>query len=71
MVTLDGGTFQADSFGNLTFSNLFQINGTGGTLDSNGVSLRLNGIISDGSGAGLLKIVDSSGAPGLVDSVLS
>jgi autotransporter-associated beta strand protein len=65
-VTLDGGTFQTDGSSDLSFTNNFKINATGGTLDSNGVGLTLSGTISDGTGAGQLKLTDSSGGFGFV-----
>ena len=33
-VTLDGGAFQADGFSDLTFTNDFKVNSTGGTIDN-------------------------------------
>jgi fibronectin-binding autotransporter adhesin len=64
-VTLNGGTFQADGFSNLTFSNNFKINTAGGAVDNNGTILRLSGIISNGNGAtGVLQLTDFSGGFG-------
>ena len=64
-VTLNGGTFQSDGASNLNFNNAFKINGTGGTLDSNGKNLTLSGTISNGTfgagGPGQLVIIDSTG----------
>ncbi|MBR1142898.1 autotransporter domain-containing protein [Bradyrhizobium sp. AUGA SZCCT0431] len=61
-VTLDNAVFQADGFGNITFTNNFRINnsGAGGTIDANGIILTIAGNISDGAGAGKLT-VDSAG----------
>ncbi len=65
-VTLDGGTFQADGFSSLTFTNDFKLNTTGGTVDNNGTLLELAGTISNGNGAtGVLQITDSSGGFGI------
>jgi autotransporter-associated beta strand protein/probable HAF family extracellular repeat protein len=60
-VTLDGGIFQADAFApNLTFSNAFKVNTTGGTIDNNGTVLTLSGNITDGNGTtGQLAIMSS------------
>src|SRR5262249_13040468 len=48
-VTLDGGTFKSGA-ANLSFSNNFVINSTGGTIDNSNKRLTLTGIISDGTG---------------------
>ena len=63
-VTLDGGTFQTNGLSNLTFTNNFSVNTTGGIVDNNGVVLTLSGIISDGNGPGVLQLTDSSGSFG-------
>ncbi len=64
-VALDGGTFQADGLGDLTFTNAFKVNSTGGTIDNNGIVLTLSGIISNGNGTtGVLQLTDSSGGFG-------
>lgn len=61
-VTLNGGTFQANSLGSLTFSNNFAINTPGGTVDLNGSSVNLSGVIANGNGGtGVLNVIDSSG----------
>ncbi|MDO9562800.1 MAG: autotransporter domain-containing protein, partial [Bradyrhizobium sp.] len=65
-VTLDGGTFQADGLGDLTFTNGFNINTPGGTVDNNGIVLTLSGLISNGNGStGVLQLTDSFGGSGL------
>ncbi|HZO46681.1 MAG TPA: autotransporter domain-containing protein [Xanthobacteraceae bacterium] len=51
-VTLGGGTFQAGA--SMVVSNAFKLNTAGGSIDSNGHSLQLSGIIADGNGAGAL-----------------
>jgi autotransporter-associated beta strand protein len=64
-VTMDGGTFQADGLSDLTFTNDFKVNTTGGTVDNNGTILTLAGIISNGNGnTGVLQLTDSSGGFG-------
>jgi autotransporter-associated beta strand protein len=57
-VTLDGGIFQAGANG-LNFSNPFNINITGGTVDTNGNALSLVGVIADGNGPGALTKIGS------------
>jgi autotransporter-associated beta strand protein len=52
-VTLDGGIFQAGANG-LNFSNPFNVNITGGAVDTNGNILTLAGLIADGNGPGTL-----------------
>jgi autotransporter-associated beta strand protein len=52
-VTLGGGIFQAGANG-LNFSNPFNVNTTGGTVDTNGNTLTLAGVIADGNGPGAL-----------------
>jgi fibronectin-binding autotransporter adhesin len=60
-VTLNGGTFQADGLSDLTFGNNFKINTAGGTIDNNGTTLTIAGVISNGNGnTGALLITDSS-----------
>src|SRR5262249_54520071 len=44
-----GGTFKSGA-ANLSFSNNFVINSTGGTIDNSNKRLTLTGIISDGTG---------------------
>ncbi|WP_245332584.1 autotransporter-associated beta strand repeat-containing protein [Bradyrhizobium erythrophlei] len=64
-VAMDGGTFQADGLGDLTFSNNFKVNTTGGAVDNNGIVLTLSGTISNGNGStGVLQLTDSSGGSG-------
>ncbi|MFB9264669.1 beta strand repeat-containing protein [Bradyrhizobium erythrophlei] len=64
-VTLDGGAFQTNGAGGLTFTNNFNVNTNGGTVDNNGVMLTLSGIIANGNGAtGVLQVTDSSGGFG-------
>ena len=67
-VTMDGGTFQADGAGDLTFTNSFKINNTAGgsTIDANGVALTIAGNITDGNGPGKLTVLDSSFGSGTV-----
>jgi autotransporter-associated beta strand protein len=56
-VTLDhGGTFQLQS-GTVGFSNNFAINAGSGTVDDHGGVLTLSGVISDGTGPGLLSLI--------------
>jgi autotransporter-associated beta strand protein len=52
-VTLGGGIFQAGANG-LNFSNPFNVNTTGGAVDTNGNTLTLVGVIADGNGPGAL-----------------
>jgi autotransporter-associated beta strand protein len=62
---MDGGAFQADGAGDLTFTNAFKVNTTGGTVDNNGIVLTLSGVISNGNGAtGALQLTDTSGGGG-------
>jgi autotransporter-associated beta strand protein len=49
-VTLDGGRLQAAA--SIVLGNDFAVNGTGGTIDTNGKDLTLTGDIGNGSGAG-------------------
>ena len=64
-VTLDGGAFRADGLTDLTFTNNFKVNTTGGTVDNNGTLLTLSGIIANGNGGtGVLQITDTSGGFG-------
>ena len=58
-VTLDGGKFQA-GVNNLNFNNTFEVNTTGGTVDTNGYALTLSGTIQDGNG--LTGVLTKSGA---------
>ena len=65
-VTLDGGAFQADGFSDLTFTNDFKVNTTGGTIDNKSIVLGLSGTISNGNGTtGVLQLA------GLGTTVLS
>jgi autotransporter-associated beta strand protein len=60
-VTLDnGGTFQLQS-GTVGFTNNFAINAGGGTIDNHGGFLTISGVISDGTGAGLLTLIGAGG----------
>jgi autotransporter-associated beta strand protein len=63
-VTLNGGTLQMQSptLTSVNFSNNFAINAPGGTVDLNGAFVTLSGVISDGAGAGVLSVIDSSGS---------
>jgi fibronectin-binding autotransporter adhesin len=59
-LTFNGGTLQAG--GNFTIANAGAVNTTGGTIDSNGHSFTLSGVIGNGNGTtGALTILDSSG----------
>ena len=59
-VTLDnGGTFQLQS-GTVGFTNNFAINAGGGTIDNHGGVLTISGVISDGTGAGLLTLIGTA-----------
>jgi autotransporter-associated beta strand protein len=61
-VTLNGGTLQmAPTLSMVNFSNPFAINAPGGTVDLNGAFVTLSGVISDGAGAGVLNVIDSTG----------
>jgi autotransporter-associated beta strand protein len=56
-VTLDnGGMFQLQS-GTVGFINNFAINAGGGTIDNHGGVLTISGVISDGTGPGLLTLI--------------
>jgi autotransporter-associated beta strand protein len=63
-VTLNGGTFQVQSgLGFLTFTDNFKVNTAGGSVDNNGLALlMLSGLVSDGNGTGMLRLIDSSGS---------
>ncbi len=64
-VTLDGGTFQANGASNLTFTNGFSVNTTGGAIDNKGTVLTIAGVIANGNGgSGILQLADSSGGVG-------
>ncbi len=64
-VTLDGGTFRANGLSNLTFTNGFNVNTTGGVVDNNGTLLTLSGVVANGNGgSGVLQLADSSGGFG-------
>jgi autotransporter-associated beta strand protein len=52
-VTLNGGAFQAGADG-LTFTNNFAINPTGGSINTNGFTMTLSGVIANGAGPGSL-----------------
>jgi outer membrane autotransporter protein len=57
-VTLNGGIFQAGADG-LNISNPFNVNTTGGAVDTNGNTLTLAGVIADGNGPGALAKIGS------------
>jgi autotransporter-associated beta strand protein len=63
VVTLNGGTFQmqAGVVVSVNFSNNFAVNAPGGTVDAAGAQVTLSGVIADGAGAGVLRLVDSAG----------
>ena len=64
-VYMDGGTFQADGFNDLTFTNNFTVNTPGGTIDNNLTILTLSGDITNGSATpGLLTFTGGSGFGG-------
>ena len=65
-VTLDSSSFKADGAGDLIFTNKFQLNTGGGTLDAFGRTLTVAGNITDGNGPGHLTVRDSSGGGGMV-----
>ena len=62
-VTLDGGKFQA-GVNNLNFNNTFEVNTTGGTIDTNGHALTSSGTIQDGNG--LTGVLTKTGAGTLI-----
>jgi autotransporter-associated beta strand protein len=68
-IRLNGGTFQADGFSNLTVNNDFGVTPAGGTIDNNGTILTLTGTFSNTLGPSVLQLTDSSG--GLGTTVLS
>lgn len=53
-VTLDGGKLVAGANG-LNVTNAFFINTTGGSVETNGNTLTLSGLVADGNGAGALS----------------
>ncbi|WP_245334878.1 autotransporter domain-containing protein [Bradyrhizobium mercantei] len=61
-ITLNGGTFQMQSptVSSIAFSNGIAVNAAGGTVDANGAQVNLQGVIADGAGAGVLRLIDSS-----------
>jgi len=61
-VTLEDGQFRAAGLSALTFTNNFKINNTalGSAIDANGIALTIAGNITDGVGAGKLKVLDNS-----------
>jgi autotransporter-associated beta strand protein len=63
-IRLNGGTFQADGFSNLTVNNDFGITPAGGTIDNNGTILTLTGTFSNTFGPSVLQLTDSSGGFG-------
>ncbi|WP_375784285.1 autotransporter domain-containing protein [Bradyrhizobium sp. Pha-3] len=61
-VTFDGGAFQANGASDLTFTNRFNVNATGGSVDNKGVVLTLSGVIANGNaGTGVLRLTDTTG----------
>jgi autotransporter-associated beta strand protein len=63
-IRLNGGTFQADGFSNLTVNNDFGVTPAGGTIDNNGTILTLTGTFSNTLGPSVLQLTDSSGGFG-------
>jgi autotransporter-associated beta strand protein len=63
IVTLNGGTLQMQSptVTSVNFSNNFFVNAPGGTVDVNGAQVTLSGVIADGAGAGVLRVIDGAG----------
>ncbi|TWC06144.1 autotransporter-associated beta strand protein [Bradyrhizobium macuxiense] len=61
-IMLNGGTFQMQSptVSSVAFSNTIAVNAAGGTVDANGAQVNLQGVIADGAGAGVLRLIDSS-----------
>nr|WP_244064782.1 autotransporter domain-containing protein [Bradyrhizobium sp. Ce-3] len=61
-ITLNGGTFQMQSptVSTIAFSNSIAVNAAGGTVDANGAQVNLQGVIADGAGGGVLRLIDSS-----------
>ncbi|MDH6693340.1 autotransporter-associated beta strand protein [Bradyrhizobium elkanii] len=61
-ITLNGGTFQMQSptVSSVAFANNSAVNAAGGTVDANGAQVNLQGVIADGAGAGVLRLIDSS-----------
>ncbi|WP_244485491.1 autotransporter outer membrane beta-barrel domain-containing protein [Bradyrhizobium tropiciagri] len=61
-ITLNGGTFQMQSptVSSVAFSNTIAVSAAGGTVDANGAQVNLQGVIADGAGAGILRLIDSS-----------
>ena len=58
-VILNGGTLQAAT--SMGIGNNFLVNAPGGTVDVNGAQITLSGVIADGTGAGVLSVIDSTG----------
>jgi autotransporter-associated beta strand protein len=67
IVTLNGGTLQMQSptVVSVNFSNNFFVSAPGGTVDVNGGQVTLSGVIADGAGAGVLRVIDSTGGGNL------
>jgi autotransporter-associated beta strand protein len=62
-VTLNGGILmQSPTVVSVAFSNNFAVNAAGGTVDANGAQVNLQGVIADGAGAGVLRLIDSTGS---------
>lgn len=64
LVVLNGGAFQSNGAGNLTFTNSYGVTGAGGTIDVNGTVLTLSGVITNFAVGAVLNITDSSGSFG-------
>ncbi len=62
-VTLNGGKLDIAEFSNLSFHNNFYVNKTGGLIFLNMSRLTLSGIIADGDGPGLLRLMGLDLAP--------
>ncbi|WP_420831787.1 autotransporter domain-containing protein [Bradyrhizobium quebecense] len=61
-ITLNGGNFQMQSptVSSVAFSNNIAVNAAAGAVDANGAQVNLQGVIADGAGAGVLRLIDSS-----------
>ncbi|HLZ05780.1 MAG TPA: autotransporter domain-containing protein [Bradyrhizobium sp.] len=62
-VTLNGGTFQMQhpTVTTVAFTNNLTVNVAGGTVDTAGAQVNLQGVIADGAGSGVLRLTDSLG----------
>lgn len=63
-ITLSGGTFQMQSptVVSVAFTNNIAVSAAGGTVDANGAEVNLQGVMADGAGAGVLRLIDSTGS---------